>query len=75
MRKTKILYLIAFLSLQIVFFNGFLESNTVYAQTQESQVMSTDVIIKKTRYHDGKWQYRRWNDTKCYWVDPYWIDM
>ncbi len=22
---------------------------------------------------DGVRQYRRWNDTKHYWVDPYWI--
>lgn len=23
----------------------------------------------------GKVQYRRWNATEGYWVDPYWIDL
>lgn len=23
----------------------------------------------------GKIQYRRWNATRGYWVDPYWIDL
>lgn len=34
-----------------------------------------DVIITKYRVYGGKWQYRRWNDTKGIWVDPKWIDM
>lgn len=33
-----------------------------------------DIIIKYRKYN-GKWQYRRWNDTKKIWVDPYWIDL
>lgn len=24
---------------------------------------------------DGRFQYRRWNATHGYWVDPYWIDL
>lgn len=24
---------------------------------------------------DGRIQYRRWNATRGYWVDPYWIDL
>ncbi len=34
-----------------------------------------DVIVTKTRVYNGKLQYRRWNQTKGVWVDPYWIDM
>ncbi len=25
--------------------------------------------------YDGRVQYRRWNATRGYWVDPYWIDL
>ena len=33
-----------------------------------------DVIVIKYRIYDGVYQYRRWNETQGYWVDPYWID-
>ena len=33
-----------------------------------------DKIITKYRTHNGKKQYRRWNETKHCWVDPHWID-
>lgn len=33
-----------------------------------------DVIVVKKRMNNGKLQYRRWNETKGVWVDPYWID-
>lgn len=34
-----------------------------------------DQIVVKTRFYNGKQQYRRWNATQNCWVDPYWIDM
>lgn len=34
-----------------------------------------DIIVKKYRVYNGRHQYRRWNETKQKWVDPYWIDM
>ena len=34
-----------------------------------------DVIVVKTRRYQGRLQYRRWNETWGYWVDPNWIDM
>lgn len=34
-----------------------------------------DVIEIKTRYLNGKHQYRRWNATRNRWEDPYWIDL
>lgn len=34
-----------------------------------------DEIITKVRVNNGKLQYRRWNATRGYWVDPDWIDL
>lgn len=34
-----------------------------------------DIIQTKYRSYNNKLQYRRWNQTKGYWVDPDWIDM
>ncbi len=34
-----------------------------------------DKIVVKYRTHNGKKQYRRWNDTKHCWVDSHWIDL
>lgn len=41
----------------------------------EVEVFSTDKIVTRYRIHDGKMQYRRWNDTKQCWVDSSWIDL
>lgn len=35
----------------------------------------TDIIIKKFRTHNGKRQYRHWNDRKQCWIEPHWIDV
>lgn len=34
-----------------------------------------DEIVIYTRVNNGKMQYRRWNATQGYWVDPYWKDL
>lgn len=34
-----------------------------------------DIIVTKYRFKNGKYQYRRWNETRGVWVDPYWIDV
>ncbi len=34
-----------------------------------------DVIVTKYRAYQGKLQKRRWNETRGYWVDPYWITI
>lgn len=34
-----------------------------------------DVIVNKYRIYGGKLQKRRWNETRGYWVDPYWITI
>lgn len=44
--------------------------------TSESTIAPcADVIVYKYRIYNGKQQYRRWNETRGYWVDPYWIDL
>ena len=34
-----------------------------------------DVIVMKFRVYNGVLQYRRWNETWGYWVDPYWKNV
>ncbi len=34
-----------------------------------------DVIVTKFRIYGNMAQYRRWNQTRGYWVDPEWIDI
>lgn len=34
-----------------------------------------DVIVRKYRKYNDVLQYRRWNETRGYWVDPEWINM
>ena len=34
-----------------------------------------DVIVYKYRIYNGKKQYRRWNETRGYWVDSKWLDV
>lgn len=43
--------------------------------TQDVEERISDHIEMKYRYHDGHLQYRRWNATQGYWVDPYWRNM
>lgn len=34
-----------------------------------------DEIVMKFRVHNNKVQYRRWNQTRGYWVDKDWITL
>lgn len=43
--------------------------------TQDVEGRIADEIIMKYRYLNGHLQYRRWNATQGYWVDPYWRNM
>lgn len=45
------------------------------SSTSSYSIQSTDTIVYKFRTHNGKRQYRRWNETKACWVDPDWIDL
>ena len=47
-------------------------------ETSESESViepRADVIVFKYRTYNGVYQFRRWNETQGYWVDPYWINM
>ena len=49
--------------------------NTQATQASANEITPrADVIVYKTRYYNGKFQHRRWNETRGYWVDPDWID-
>ena len=41
----------------------------------EDKVLYADSIVKRYRLYQGRYQYRRWNETRGYWVDPAWIDI
>lgn len=55
----------------------------VPAQTPSAEITASateispraDIIETKTRIYQGRQQYRRWNRTRGYWVDPEWIDL
>lgn len=59
-------------------------TTTAFAANEKAPILSqntsdiiitpyADVIVKYYRMYDGLVQYRRWNETRGYWVDPYWI--
>lgn len=43
--------------------------------TKEAEERIADKIVVKYREYKGRLQYRRWNETKGYWVDSHWIDV
>lgn len=51
----------------------------VQVQSEQSDIgiaPCADEIVTKFRLIDGKkLQYRRWNQTRGYWVDKKWIDL
>lgn len=49
--------------------------NKVTMQREINLTSRAEVIEVIYREYDGKIQYRRWNKTRNYWVDPYWIDL
>ena len=49
---------------------------TPISSSSESEIVPyADVIVRKYRTYNGVLQYRRWNETRGYWVDPDWIDV
>ena len=49
---------------------------TPSSTSSESEIVPhADVIVYAYRIYNGVQQYRRWNETRGYWVDPYWIDV
>lgn len=50
-------------------------SAVVQIDKGSADVQRADVIVIKYRTNNGVLQYRRWNETRGYWVDPDWIDL
>ena len=50
-------------------------SPIVVESTEEIEPRADIIEIKYRVTPDNKLQYRRWNSTRGYWVDPYWIDI
>ena len=80
--KKKILYMIFVSSLTLFLMSNAAAAETIISKSiseQNTEVSETqrapraDVIVLKTRQYKGKTQYRRWNETRGYWVDPNWI--
>lgn len=48
---------------------------TVCAAQAEEAAPYADVVYYVYRTWNGWMQKRRWNETRGYWVDPYWINV
>lgn len=48
---------------------------TVCAAEAEEAAPYADVIYYVYRTYNGWIQKRRWNETRGYWVDPYWMNV
>ena len=76
--KKKIMIFILSLSLMNIGMTVGANELTVVQETEITQDVEeriADEIIMKYRYLNGHLQYRRWNATQGYWVDPYWRNM
>ena len=76
--KKKIMIYILSLSLMNIGMTVGANEVTVVQETEITQDVEeriADEIIMKYRYLNGHLQYRRWNATQGYWVDPYWRNM
>lgn len=68
-----VVFTLAVSPMQNVQANG---GNVVVQDNREIAGMRrADAIVKKVRVYNGVLQYRRWNETQGYWVDPDWIDV
>ena len=47
----------------------------LYATENYEIAPYADVIVLKTRIHNGVLQYRHWNETRGYWVEDDWTDL
>lgn len=47
-----------------------------YSEHSNAIIMPfAEKVVVKYRVSNKKTQYRRWNQTRNYWVDPYWITL
>ncbi len=50
-------------------------NDAAQVQAEAANMQRSEVIVKRVRVYKGVVQYRRWNKTYGYWVDPDWIDV
>ena len=62
-------------AVQTTFAADIPQTPTPQSSSKSTIAPYADVIVYKYRIENGKQQYRRWNETRGYWVDPYWIDV
>lgn len=76
MRKIK--KLLVTIAAGVVILNTFnaasASASSVVYNTDDGIMPYADEIETIWRYNRGVLQYRRWNITRGYWVDPDWID-
>lgn len=75
MRRVKSFCAVLFLMLLLAFVPAeaaHLPEHTAAEETEGRRY--EERIVYKYRVWNGKLQYRRWNETRGYWVDPQWLD-
>lgn len=77
--------LIVVLALALMISGSVLSASAEEVSAVENQVVEqsgensgtiapmADKIVTKFRVYNGKYQYRHWNETRGYWVEPDWI--
>ena len=80
MKKIKVCMIkiiLGIFSVCILCVNNVLANDNEYNKEVEYDVVfySDNIVFKYRTTNDGVVQYRRWNETKACWVDPYWIDL
>lgn len=65
----------AIMFLMLSAFTPALSANASAPEVINTVQPRADKIVYKYRVVDGVHQYRRWNETKGCWVDPYWINL
>ena len=70
-----ILIVILIACLGIILFLKFVKKEDTKPEEHNPTYISVDEIVTKFRAYNGKVQYRRWNQTRGYWVDKHWINL
>ena len=82
MKKKLLIVAAVCASLFVVMPTASVNAAEVEGEVQEQSVQNdigvascADVIVTKFRLNKDKLQYRRWNQTRGYWVDKHWINL
>lgn len=82
MKKKLLIVAAVCASLFVVMPTASVNAAEVEGDVQEQSVQNdigvapyADEIVMKFRVHNNKVQYRRWNQTRGYWVDKDWITL